>query len=280
MIAVTLFDWQVIIQGLNVFVNDRFHSGIYSLTVTPLALCRHKLCHKMKFMAFFKVASVVFVSKICDASDYIFVPHYMHTFLSSPRPQTTPTTTPSPPQLGSTIHPQATGSGPSASPAPLSRKVCPTEVKISWQLRPPFTLEKNESEEQPMDGIFHQALDFALGKCCEFYGGNKPIMRYKAMCNNSSALHRDIFSDESSLVFPIQDNLYIGNRRRYINILDSPGVVLIRRETSHSTDKGGQLFKAILETWPIVVLSLLMSSLAGICIWMLVGFNFQVQIIT
>lgn len=234
----------------------------------------------MKFMAFFKVASVVFVSKICDASDYIFVPHYMHTFLSSPRPQTTPTTTPSPPQLGSTIHPQATGSGPSASPAPLSRKVCPTEVKISWQLRPPFTLEKNESEEQPMDGIFHQALDFALGKCCEFYGGNKPIMRYKAMCNNSSALHRDIFSDESSLVFPIQDNLYIGNRRRYINILDSPGVVLIRRETSHSTDKGGQLFKAILETWPIVVLSLLMSSLAGICIWMLVGFNFQVQIIT
>lgn len=238
----------------------------------------------MKFMTFLTVVFVVFGFEICDAFDSIFLQDFMHTSLSSPPPQSTPTTTTSPTR-DPTTHAEAAGPALPVLPVltafvPLAPSpVCPREVKISWQLRPPFTytLEKNESEvseEQPVDGIFHRALDFALGKCCTFYRGNKPIMRYQAMCDNSSALHHDIFSDDASLVFPIPDNLYIGGRRRYINIIDSPGVVLIRREISHSTDRGGQLFKAILETWPIVVLSLLMSSLAGICIWMLVSVNY------
>lgn len=152
---------------------------------------------------------------------------------------------------------------------------CPREVNISWQLRPPFTLEQNatNNEDQPTNGIFHRALDLALKQCCEFYGGNKPIMRYLSVSENSSALHDMFFSDDTSLVFPVQDNWFVGSKRRYVHILDSPGVVLIRRETSFSiaTDRSGQLFKAVLGTWPIVVISILMSSLAGICIWMLVS---------
>lgn len=153
--------------------------------------------------------------------------------------------------------------------------ICPREVNISWQLRPPFTLEQNatNNEDQPTNGIFHRALDLALKQCCEFYRGNKPIMRYLSVSENSSALHDMFFSDDTSLVFPVQDNWFVGSNRHYIHILDSPGVVLIRRETSFSiaTDRSGQLFKAVLGTWPIVVISILMSSLAGICIWMLVS---------
>lgn len=156
-----------------------------------------------------------------------------------------------------------------------SYPVCPREVNISWQLRPPFTLEQNatSNEDQPTNGIFHRALDLALKKCCEFYRGNKTIMRYLSVSENSSALHDMIFSDDTGLVFPVPDNWFVGSKRHYIHILDSPGVVLIRRETSFSiaTDRSGQLFKAVLGTWPIVVISILMSSLAGICIWMLVS---------
>ncbi|KAJ7336664.1 hypothetical protein OS493_011885 [Desmophyllum pertusum] len=96
-------------------------------------------------------------------------------------------------------------------------------------------------------------------------------MRYLSVSENSSALHDMIFSDDTGLVFPVPDNWFVGSKRHYIHILDSPGVVLIRRETSFSiaTDRSGQLFKAVLGTWPIVVISILMSSLAGICIWML-----------
>ena len=148
---------------------------------------------------------------------------------------------------------------------------CPEEVQIAWQVRPPFTVEKNASEDQSFQGIFHRALNFVLKKCCEYYNGTRPIMRYLAVPENASVLHNHIFSGNATLVFPIQDDLFIDIRWRYINILNSPGTVLVRREAAFSTNKGGELFKAILGTWPIVVLSFLMSSLAGVCIWILVS---------
>ena len=148
---------------------------------------------------------------------------------------------------------------------------CPEEVKIAWQVRPPFTVP-NASEDQSIQGIFHRALNFALKQCCVYYDGKRPIMRYLAVSENTSVLHDNIFSGDANLVFPIQDDLFIDrNRWQYINILNSPGTVLVRREAAYPINKGGELFKAILGTWPIVVLSLLMSSLAGVCIWILVS---------
>ena len=153
-----------------------------------------------------------------------------------------------------------------------SASPCPKEVKIAWQVRPPFTVERNASEDQSIQGIFHRALNFTLKECCAFFNGTRPIMRYLAVSENASVLHDNIFSGDANLVFPIQDDLFIGgNRWQYINILNSPGSVLVRRAAAYSTNKGGELFKAILGTWPIVVLSLLMSSLAGVCIWILVS---------
>lgn len=152
-------------------------------------------------------------------------------------------------------------------------KACPREVKVSWQLQPPFTLENCSKEDQPqVNGILHQALEFALEKCCNFYLGKKTTMRYLAMSDNSSALQRMALTEDISLSFPFQPDWYIDSSRQYINIFDSPGIVIIRRGPSHTTtERRAQLLKAILGAWPVVVLSLLMSSLAGICIWMLVS---------
>ena len=151
--------------------------------------------------------------------------------------------------------------------------ICPREIQVSWQLKPPFTLEKYSKEDQPqLNGILHQALEFALEQCCNHYWGNKTIMRYLAMSDNSSALQRMAHTEDPSLSFPFQADWYIGGSRRYINVFDSPGIVIIRRGPAHTTtERQSQLLKAILGAWPIVVLSLLMSSLAGICIWMLVS---------
>lgn len=152
-------------------------------------------------------------------------------------------------------------------------EVCPSEVKVSWQLQPPFTFENYSKEDQPqVNGILHQALEFALEKCCNFYLGNKTTMRYLAMSDNSSSLQRMALTEDISLSFPFQPDWYIDSSRQYINIFDSPGIVIIRRGPSHTTtERRAQLLKAILGAWPVVVLSLLMSSLAGICIWILVS---------
>ena len=151
--------------------------------------------------------------------------------------------------------------------------ICPRELKVSWKLQPPFTLENYSKQDQPqVNGILHKTLEFVLQKCCAFYRGEYTTMRYLAMSDNSSALQRSALAENISLTFPFQRDWYIGRSRRYINIFDSPGIVIIRRGPSHTpTERRVQLLKAILGTWPIVVLSLLMSSLAGICIWMLVS---------
>ena len=80
--------------------------------------------------------------------------------------------------------------------------VCPREIKISWQLQAPFTLE-NYSKDKPqtqVNGILHQALEFALEKCCAFYKGNKTTMRYLARYDNSSGLQRTVLSFSTRLV--------------------------------------------------------------------------------
>ena len=151
--------------------------------------------------------------------------------------------------------------------------ICPSELKVSWKLQPPFTLEDYSKQDQPQAyGILHKALEFALQKCCAFYKGENTMMRYLPMSDNSSALQRSALTEDISLSVPFQPDWYAGRSRRYINIFDSPGIVIIRRAPSHApTERRAQLLKAILGAWPIVVLSLLMSSLAGICIWMLVS---------
>ena len=190
--------------------------------------------------------SVLVSFQVSDASNMDHLQEYMQTDLLNPKDQ--------------------------HAPYKLPSVSCPGEVKIAWQVRPPFTVEQNASDDQSIHGIFHQALDFALERCCAIYNGTKPIMRYLAVSENASALHDNIFSGDANLVFPIQDDLYIDSRKwRFINILNSPGAAFVRRRDAYTTNKGGELFKAILRTWPIVVLSLLMSSLAGVCIWILVG---------
>lgn len=226
----------------------------------------------MKFKSFIALL-IVAGFEIFDATDMILLQDFMKTnLLDRGNPPPSPSPTPS----SSREDHAPTDSGKNSTLMGKARhRICPGEVTISWQLRPPYTLEKNASKDRTeVTGIFHKALNFALETCCEFYWGKKPIMRYLSMSENSSALHRTAFTEDTvSLAFPIQRDWYTRGRkgRRYINILDSPGVVLIRRGPSNTVEIRSQLFKAILGTWPIVVLSLLMSSLAGICIWMLVS---------
>ena len=161
-------------------------------------------------------------------------------------------------------------------PAPQSERwtpTCPNQVTIAWQLKPPYTFQTNATDDQPnVDGIFHQVLDFAFDKCCAFYKERKPILKYLTVASNTSARLQNIFNGDASLVFPIrhdQHDMY--HSWDYINVIESPGVVLIQRKPWYSVERGADLFKALLGTWPIVVLSLLMSAWAGICIWMLVS---------
>jgi len=157
---------------------------------------------------------------------------------------------------------------------------CPDEVKISWLHATPFVYDsrsarvaKNETVERIpiMRGIFHEIVTRAIGSCCKKFSGGIPEIRYLKRAVNLRDLQRNLLHGPADIIIPVQnDEMKYGGSLPYVKILDSPGVVLIRRHQS-STTEWKLLFEAILGTWPVVLIAFLMSSVAGVFMWALVG---------
>ena len=167
--------------------------------------------------------------------------------------------------------------------SPRIDPLCPEKLNASWLLRPPFTKLTNTSESgDKKSGIFYSALEFALNRCCGKFNGrhqNFTISCKTYAAANTSMLHRDIRMDEADLIFPVQsdmENEYKGYLP-YLKILDSPGVVLIQRSDSIQRSSANNLWSAIGNCWPIIVMTVLLSFAAGLCVWAMVGDYLYVQ---
>ena len=160
---------------------------------------------------------------------------------------------------------------------------CPEEVKISWLRAAPFVYDissarmaENETIEprpaiQIMKGIFHEIVTRAIGSCCKEFSGSIPKIRYLKRAANLRDLQYSLLRGRADVIIPVESDevKYLGTLP-YVKILDSPGVVLIRRHQS-STTEWKLLFEAILGTWPVVLIAFLMSSVAGVFMWALVS---------
>ena len=156
--------------------------------------------------------------------------------------------------------------------------ICPTELNASWLLRPPFTTNSSESANE-VRGIFHYVFDLALNKCCAKLDatGNKTRINFKTQALSRSQLHDLILNnDHVHLILPVQsdeDKLY-KMTLPFIKILDSPGVVLIQRsnltrQSSWMMSNRG-IWSVISSCLPIIALTILLSFVAGIFVWMMV----------
>ena len=162
--------------------------------------------------------------------------------------------------------------------------LCPETLvlKASWLLRPPFAMTTTSSERgEQIHGIFYDILDLALTKCCDGTFSNsktsiKPSFNYTTQAAaNTAVLHADILKGDADLILPIQSDdkdVYKGFLP-YINIVDSPGVVLIQRTDSihRWSSKNILLLNAVSSCWPIFVLTLLLSFVAGMIVWEMVS---------
>ena len=156
---------------------------------------------------------------------------------------------------------------------------CPRELNASWLLRPPFTTNSGETANE-VRGMFHYVFDLALNKCCAIlHAGNKTRINFKTQALNRSQLHDLILNHDSiHLILPVQsdeDKIY-KKTLPFIKILDSPGVVLIRRsnltcDPDSSWCRNREIWNAISSCLPIVALTILLSFVAGIFVWMMVS---------
>ena len=155
---------------------------------------------------------------------------------------------------------------------------CKEKIKASWLLRQPFTTLTNASGSgDHLDGTFYEVLDVALNWCCTVLTNstNKTFINYRAQPTaNISMLHQDILSGEADLILPIRsDRDKYKSFLPYLKILESPGIVLIQRTDSFQPWDGKNILlrNAISSCWPIVVLTLLLSFVAGIGVWAMVS---------
>ena len=172
-------------------------------------------------------------------------------------------------------------SQPGDYPDPEDENSCPEKLHASWLLRPPFVTmpyrggSRNGSAVQ-IGGILHGVLDLSLSKCCAILSaGNKTAIEYKFQAaDNRSMLHKDILHKEADLILPVQsdDKDKYKSYLPYLKILKSPGIVLIQRSDSqYRVSKNILLWNAVSSCWPIVVLTLSLSLIAGMCVWAMVS---------
>lgn len=149
---------------------------------------------------------------------------------------------------------------------------CPNNVKISWLQTAPFVYDASGDNEQTPDmkGIFHEVITRAIGICCKTFAGKIPQIRFQKRASNLRVLHRELIHGLADMIIPVHsDEDKYGGSLPYIKILDSPGVVLIVPHSESTVKEWKVVFKAVLGTWPVVLMAFLMSSVAGVFIWAL-----------
>ena len=79
---------------------------------------------------------------------------------------------------------------------------------------------------------------------------------------------------EATVILPVRSvdgGKTYGGSYKFVGVLRTPGVVLIMNRELVDQDGRVSAWKALAQTWPIVAISLILSALAGICVWALVS---------
>ena len=157
---------------------------------------------------------------------------------------------------------------------------CPDKVKISWLQTAPFVYDASRADEHTPDmkGIFHEVITRAIGICCKTFAGKIPQIRFQKRASNLRVLHRELIHGLADMIIPVHsDEDKYGGSLPYIKILDSPGVVIIAPHSESTVKEWKVVLKAVLGTWPVVLMAFLMSSVAGVFIWALVSLSTNKQ---
>ena len=164
-------------------------------------------------------------------------------------------------------------------------------VSISWLNKPPYIYDENgtrsgkksqnlskkttnsseeaEVKQENVKGIFYEIINKGLQLCKVISQGGA---NFTTKAQDLRQLDQSIVNGKIDFAMPVHgsdDGKYGGYD--YVEILKSPGVVFIvnREETKDYLRK--QVAKAMKDTWPVIVLTLLLTGFAGLIMWGLVS---------
>ena len=160
---------------------------------------------------------------------------------------------------------------------------CARVISITWLSFVPFIFQpknnttKTETElNGKVTGVFYSIIGRAVQFCCKHLGNTGTRLEYTHKAENINTLHANIFYDKASIGMPVYieneffDQTY-GGTLAFIKVLESPGLVVIGNKDDVKQNDSKLLWKTIYNQWPIVLISVLLCAISGICVWVLVS---------
>ena len=156
--------------------------------------------------------------------------------------------------------------------------LCSRVISITWLSFAPFIFQpkNNTKQTEKLDGVFYRIIGRAVQICCKHFDNSGPRLEYTHKAENINTLHANIFYDKASIGMPVYieneffDQPY-GGTLAFIKVLESPGLVVIGNKDDVKQNDLKVLWKTIYNQWPIVLISVLLCAISGICVWVLVS---------
>ncbi|XP_068674888.1 uncharacterized protein [Montipora foliosa] len=143
-------------------------------------------------------------------------------------------------------------------------QICPACIEVSWVIRPPFAYLRENSTA----GILLDVLILMLGKCC---GNEIPacwnISHYPPEKHAERLLST---ARDSHVIYPIivDKQEAADMERNLISLMPSTSIAfVVPRGQRESYPK--KLLMSVFEAWPVLILAILLSLLAGAFLWFL-----------
>ena len=159
---------------------------------------------------------------------------------------------------------------------------CLRVINITWLSFAPFIFQpkNNTTETEKLDGkvigVFYSIIGRAVQFCCKHFDNRGTRLEYTHKAENINTLHANIFYDKASIGMPVyieneSFDQHYGGTLAFIKVLESPGLVVIGNKDDVKQNDLKVLWKTIYNQWPIVLISVLLCAISGICVWALVS---------
>lgn len=207
-----------------------------------------------------------------------------------------PTFEPTPPQTTSWIHNNESKTNVSTElPSNSSNCLgtffhyCSGVINFTWLSIPPFIFDNQNTSHQlineitDLKGVFYNIIRRAIQFCCRYHDKRGTRLQFNHKAWNKSMLHKNIFRGDADIGLPVytdsendffaMPDSYAGSLR-FIKVLESPGLALIMDKDNVEESSKQVVWRAIANEWPIILISLLLCTISGVCVWALVSPGF------
>ncbi|XP_078348134.1 uncharacterized protein LOC144633195 isoform X1 [Oculina patagonica] len=148
--------------------------------------------------------------------------------------------------------------------SPLTK--CPACIRVSWLPRMPYAFKIGNSSTA--GGFLHGLLNLMLNKCCGNHSSSCWQVKYAPPETDPEQLLR--VTRDTHVIYPVLvDKQEAANEKLNMIGLVPPASIAFVVPKGKRESFPKKLLMAVFEAWPVLILTILLSILAGVFLWLL-----------